>query len=295
MNLNECIHLFLDRYKATTRESYDYCLRFLVDHIGGLRDVQDITKTDIIRFSNALYARDDWAPATKQKHVKAIKAFFNWLVDMEFIDRNPANKTLMRKKLDRAIDRHKAMTDEELEKILDYAKWKPRDYALILFLADTGCRAGGAAGLRVDDVDFSKREATVTEKGDKSRQVAFGFQCSMALRKWLLMRPDHAGEYVFSRTIEPIKADNVSLIVRRCCKAVGIRSLGAHSLRHRKGHQLADARIAPSIAATALGHSDPVVTVAHYFPADWSSAKSALDELVVDNQMNNIILMEKRG
>lgn len=293
MLLHEAIDLFLDRYKPTTRESYAYCLSELANHIGLKRDVTDIKKADMVRFSNALYGREDWAPATKQKNIKAVKAFFNWLVDMEFIDKNPAHKTLRRKKLQRSISRDKAMTDEELEKILDYAKWKPRDYALILFLADTGCRAGGAAGLKVDDLDLIKLEAVVTEKGDKTRRVAFGHTCAIAIRRWLLKRPLNAGDYVFSKSGEPILADNISLIVRRACKAVGVRSLGSHSLRHRKGHQLADARIAPSIAATALGHTDPAITVAHYYPSDWASARDALQELVVESP--NKIIQIKRG
>lgn len=295
MILDDAIQLFLDRYKATTRESYAYCLRNLTDYVGSKRNISEISNSDIVRLSNALYSREDWSPATVQKNIKAIRAFFNWLEDMEFIDKNPAKKTLRRQKLERSISRDKAMTDEELELILDYAKWKPRDYALILFLADTGCRAGGAAGLKVGDLDLSNREATVTEKGNKTRKVAYGINCAMALRLWLLKRSFDAGNFVFSKNGKPIKPDNVSLIVRRACLAVGVRSLGSHSLRHRKGHQFADARVAPSIAATALGHTDPTITVTYYYPSDWASAKNALNELTVNDQIDNIIAMERHG
>ncbi|MCB0079217.1 MAG: hypothetical protein KDD73_17590, partial [Anaerolineales bacterium] len=41
---------------------------------------------------------------------------------------------------------------------------------------------------------------------------------------------------------------------------------------------LADARVAPSIAATALGHTSIQTTLDHYYPGDWESAEKALRE-----------------
>ena len=79
-----------------------------------------------------------------------------------------------------------------------------------------------------------------------------------------------------------MKPENVSLIIRRAAQLAGVRVLSSHSLRHRKGHQLADSRIAPSIAATVLGHSDVVITLQHYYPADWESAEQAMRELMTD-------------
>jgi integrase len=115
-----------------------------------------------------------------------------------------------------------------------------------------------------------------------------GEDCVNAIKQWLFKRTLQS-EYVFSRKRTPLQSAQVGQIVRRACLAAGVRSLGSHSLRHRKGHQLADSKIAPSIAATALGHSNVHVTLEHYYPADFESAEEALRELVTDTSKKTII------
>lgn len=280
MLLADAITLFLGEYKPSTRASYSYELRRMADHIGPKRDITELSPALLTEYHQRLRSAG-YSVGTVCKHVKTMKSFFNWAVRLELIERSPA-RTLHQPKPARYVERDKAMTDEELEAILDYTRYKYRDHALILFLADTGCRVGGAAGLRLQDLYLDTLSAQVTEKGDKTRFVVYGPACARALRVWLLKRKGQRGEYVFSRDGHRMTTYNLSQAIRRACKAVGIRVLSAHSLRHRKGHQLADAHVAPSIAATALGHSDPVITLHHYYPADWESAERELRKLVAE-------------
>lgn len=293
MKLEKAVQLFLLQYpnKATHR-AYRCVLQQLVEALDGQTSVKSLTPADLLAYSVELMQRN-YADATKMKHIKSLKTFFNWLVEMEVIDRSPAKK-LPCQRPPRRISREKAMTDAELEKLLDYVKWKPRDHALILFLADTGCRAAGAAGLQVKDLDLTAAQATVREKFNKERIVFFGAECARALRVWLLKKG--RGDYVFSRTERPLSADNLSHLVRRNCVRAGIRSLGSHSLRHRKGHQFADARIAPSIAATALGHENVTITLEFYYPTDYDSAARALQELAITPPLPaNVIKLRRSG
>lgn len=281
MKLQAAINLFLDSYpNAGTRRAYAQAVEQLCNVVLPQTEVNHVLPVHLVKFSQYVEEKS-WKPATKRKMIKGVKAFFNWLVKYDVIDKSPA-RAIKTKRLQTYISRDKAIAERELKEVIDYVRYKPRDYALIMFLADTGCRAGGAAGLRVDDIDFDHLTATVTEKGDKTRQVAFGQDTANALRAWLLHRPTSAGAYVFSRNQRPLSSPSISVIVRRACKKVGVRSLGSHSFRHRKGHQLADNKVAPSIAATALGHADPIVTLQNYYPADWASAEQALRELVLE-------------
>lgn len=287
MELNRAIELFLDNQRPTTRESYKTVLHRLVGFLGPDRELDDIKPTHLIEYQHALERRH-YAVATYNKHIKTIKTLFNWLVKIEELERSPA-RPLRRKRQPMYITRDKAMTDEELAKLLDHALnhprktflYRTRDYALILFLADTGCRIGGAAGVRVEDVDLEHGRAKVVEKGDKTRPVYFGKLCAIAIARLMLARPRGATAYLFSTGTEPMKADNISLMIRRMCKQLGMRVLSGHSLRHRKGHQFADERVAPSVAATALGHSSPVITLQHYYPADWATAEKFLELFAV--------------
>lgn len=77
--------------------------------------------------------------------------------------------------------------------------------------------------------------------------------------------------------------------MRRACYSLRkqgyeIRTLSAHSFRHRKGHQFADARINPSVAATALGHESVLTTLQHYYPDDWETAAEAMEEFALKRE-----------
>lgn len=284
MELEQAIELFLGEHKASTREAYSQGLRPMMAWMGPKKDLTEVRPELLIEYFQMVVKKRGYAPATEQKHIKSVKVFFNWCIKLDLLITSPA-KMVKGKRLSGAVDRHKAMTDEELVTLLDTLRFKPRDYALVMFLADTGCRRGGAVGLRMKDIDWNALVAVVTEKGEKTRKVAFGEKCAAALSSWLWYRSEHytlKGEYIFTRDGLPMHASNISLMMRRACKVAGLRSLSSHSLRHRKGHQLADARVAPSIAATALGHDDPQITLKYYYPKDWESAEKALRGLMTN-------------
>jgi integrase len=96
----------------------------------------------------------------------------------------------------------KGITLEDLQKLLRAAEESmcpERDRALLLFLADTGCRVGGLVGLTLADLNVRRRWALVTEKFNKSRSVFFSEVTAEALRDWLEVRLewDIGGDWVF--------------------------------------------------------------------------------------------------
>lgn len=284
MELGKAIELFLGEFIPTTRKSYTFPLRLMCGWVGEAKDLTAVKPEMLIEYFQVVIKPRSYADATHHKHVKTIKTFFNWCVKVKLLESSPAS-VIRNKRLRTAIGRDKAMTDEELLKLLEVVKHKPRDFALIMFLADTGCRRGGVVGLRMEDIDWSALTAKVTEKGNKERKVAFGDACSKAIRSWIAYRSQRyaiTGVYVFTRHGEKMHANNVSLMIRRACKLAGIRVRSAHSLRHRKGHQLSDAGISPSVGAVVLGHEDPKITLEHYYRKDWDSAEKAFRLLTTD-------------
>lgn len=282
VNLRAALDVFLDQYdNPRTRRAYADSLDPLVDAVGNGRPFAHITSLDLQTYVGKL-RRKDYSPATINKHIKAIKVFCNWAVRSGILTGSPA-VAIKSSRPPRQIDRDKAMHDDELEKILEYAKHvTPRTYALILFLADTGCRAGGASGLRVRDIDLDRKTADVVEKGNKKRPVFFGQVCADAIRRWLIKREIwDADSYVFGVNGEKTSPVALSQAIRRACKLVGARSLGSHSLRHRKGHQLADERVAPTVAALVLGHENVNTTLNSYYPQDYGRAEEAVRALTV--------------
>lgn len=294
--LQKIIELFLGEYRESTRRSYRSILYRLRDFIGSARPVDQVSSEHLIEYMQSVDARPTvTSPATYNKHVKTIRTFFNWCIRAGFIQPPGPARVLKIKRQQKAIGREKAMPEHLYERLLDFAKWSPRYHALVLFLGDTGCRIGGAAGLRWSHIDFDQHAAIVEEKGKAPRPVFFGTDCAKALRRWQTQCTYRDGDYVFSQHGHRLTNDSLGQLFKRICQRSGIGTWGPHSLRHRKGHQLADSKVAPSLAAKALGHERIITTLEYYYPEDWVRVQKEMDKLAHKNDPGNIIPIERQS
>lgn len=280
LTLERAIDLFLKEHISTTARTYNYTLRGMKDYIGPSRPLAKVEPSDVIEYVQSIKERETVkSSATINKHIKTIRTFFNWCLKSGLLTGiNPA-LGLRRQRQQTAISREKAMPEAVYEEVLAYARWTPRYHALVLFLGDTGCRIGGAAGLRWSDVDFETRTAVVTEKMEKTRPVFFGGEAAAALRRWKQQHTGTRGDYVFQRDGQQMTNGSLGQLFERICRRAVGKGWGPHSLRHRKGHQLADSRVAPSLASKALGHSNVMTTLAFYYPEDWERVQAEMDKL----------------
>lgn len=284
MKLSEAVAVFLSQYKPVTRRSYMYNLRDMVNFIGD-KPLESINFVHIAEYSDELDSRNYKSVYTWNKYIKTMKVFFNFCVSRKWIAESPAGVMRMRR-IKQSVPKDKAISDDDVSQLLVYTQFQPKAHALVLFLADTGCRATGVSNLEVADIDFEKLEAVVTEKG-KTRTVGFGPVCAQALKDWIAKRPPYGKDFVFpgdkERRGKAMLPSSASQIVRRCCREVGIKPRGTHAFRHRKGHQMADSKVAPSVAKTVLGHSNVSITMTHYYPDDWDRARRVLNDLAVSS------------
>jgi site-specific recombinase XerD len=253
MTLREAIDMWLSQHIATTRESYSRPIIYMMNLVGGDLKLEDITPANMVRYSRYIMDRDDYAIKTKEKHIKTTKTFFNWCLKMDFLDKSPA-RVLKTPKVPRRITRDKAMDDSDLETLLAYLASDQsiegvRNYALVKFIADTGCRASGAASLQFANLFLDELYAVVTEKG-KARKVAFTPEGAHALRVWIIRRPlrtasADAAKYVFislRKKYKKMTSDYIGTILFRLKQYIErdweyeIRRNNPHSMRHRIGH-----------------------------------------------------------
>lgn len=295
MNLHDVIKCFLStRPNSNTRATYGYSLERMLAYVGN-RPIANITPFDLMSYISNLAKTDGTplSPHSVNKEIKTCRVFFNWCIKTGLIPTSPMSPVTYHP-TPRRIDRDKAMPDDDLTTIIttlrEMRMW--RELALIMFLADTGCRAGGVAGLRLADLNLANGTAYVTEKGDKQRLVAYGDETASALTHWLSKRTGIT-DYVFQKGKRLFTSEAVGMMVRRCCILADVPPRQSHSLRHRKGHQLADAGIAPSVAATALGHDSIMTTLKSYYPHDDARALRALRGLSLGDdtipQKDNIV------
>lgn len=292
MKLKEALSLYLLVDRAPqTRQTYEKFLRRFVTAIGPERQLDSITPQDIADFVHEMQQRtikyeghsrhpvvnEPLSRTTVHKNVKMIKGFFKWCVDRGYLSESPAD-FLVNKRPVRPLGQGKACTDEELELLLAAARFKPRDLALLTLLAESGCRAGEAAKLKLADLELDHLSAIVVGKGDIRRRIYFGEDAAQALRAWLEQRLEVAHNYVFVslRDGQPLTPRAVTEIIRRLSETAGLkRLLGAHSLRHRVGLIFARERVAPRVTQFYLGHANITTTLEYYQDVDESDLRMA--------------------
>lgn len=276
---------------ATTHRWYSGRINQFMAWYGYSRPITNITVQTIRAYRDHLVARKIRWPNHKYRpsansglsqytihgHLRAIKRFFSWLVEEDILPANPSAKiTIHRNHGDKPP---KAITRRNLRKmIITAANRSSRDLAILLFMADTGCRIGGLASLKLPDLDIDGRSAYVTEKGNKTRQVYFTSQIAYeAMDQWINDRPRCNHEYVFvaKKGKKPLKTTGIRQVIKSIALSAKVRGFAnPHSFRHGKARELLREGADLATVSQILGHEGVAVTADFY--ARWT--KSELQE-----------------
>lgn len=152
-----------------------------------------------------------------------------------------------------------ALTEAQVKRLLDACECQ-RETALVLFMLDTGCRAGEVCALTVTDVDTTTGAVQVEHaKGGKRRTVYIGARARRAVIRYLLSRDDATGPLFPSATTGAHLTPNGLLqALRRIGKAAGV-DCTCHVFR--RSFALMALRNGMDIRrlAALMGHSDLTV------------------------------------
>lgn len=263
--------LSLDRSPHTTYQ-YTLVLGRLVAAIGPERDVALIRYEDLADYLAGL-KRKGLKPSTREGYLAVIRSFFSWCVRRGYLDKSPTKDLRVRLPRDQ-LHQPRAVPPEELRRMIEYARvtGQRRNYAIMLFLADTGARVGGLVSMTISKLDLGDLCALIIEKGNKPHMALFSETTADALRDWLQWRPRVGHDYVWTGQgpdYAPLKRGAVAAVVRRLARRTGAsRAWGPHSIRHAVGHAYAKAGIPVTVTQQKLGHSTPLITMQSYYPDD---------------------------
>lgn len=216
------------------------------------------------------------AQNTLRGYVRAARTWFKWLKKMKLIQEDiytdfdlPAYVQIPRS----------GISEDHRDTLLTAAQGNPRDYAILRFLASTGCRLGGCASLTMDRLSLKNHKAIVTEKGrggqNKYRSVYFDAETAHALARYLVARPETAIPTVFLEFVrggknparaglQPITGHAIYQMIKRYAKPLSIPLANPHSWRHGYARGAIRRGIPLSSLAQILGHSSEQVTADIY-------------------------------
>jgi site-specific recombinase XerD len=142
-----------------------------------------------------------------------------------------------------------------------------RDYAVLVTLLRLGLRAGEAASLTLEDIDWRAGQITVHGKGRREERLPLPADAGEAIAAYLTRgRPVTRCREVFVRAVAPVgplSRGGISFIVRRACRRAGIAEVGAHRLRHTAACEMAEAGVPLTEIGQVLRHHN-LASTANY-------------------------------
>ena len=199
-------------------------------------------QTEVRRWENHSGIHDDkrLSAYSVQGYARTIKAFWSWLMDEDYITRNPMANLKLPKTPRKVIN---TFSQEQIQRILNCIDKKSshgyRNYVIILLLLDTGIRLSELINLRINDIDFIQSCILVKGKGNKERIVPFGSQVRRTLRRYIMhFRPEPDSpvteEVFLTEDGLPLKSRAIQSMLLRLSKKAkisGVR-LNPHQFRH---------------------------------------------------------------
>lgn len=139
---------------------------------------------------------------------------------------------------------------------------------MMMLLWRCGMRAGEAARLGLDDIDWRGGEIVVSGKGPKIERLPLPVDVGEALTSWLRRaRPSTAvGRSVFVRVVAPhraLSATGVSQAVFAAGQQAGLGCVRAHRLRHSAASAMLAAGATLPEVGQVLRHQRVLTTAIH--------------------------------
>lgn len=210
---------------------------FEFSHSRAINEVHQITPTHIRH--HLLYLEDtNHNPGGRHAAYRAIRAFLLWYEDEVEPENwsNPIRKVKAPRVPEEPLEPVKFDTVSQL---LDTCKSDTflgvRDKAILLFLLDTGVRAGELLSINLDDVNQARGEILIRHsKGKRPRNVYIGRHTKRALRKYLNRRvDDNPALWVTHPRYDSIRLyyDGLREIIIRRAKQANVEAPTLHDFR----------------------------------------------------------------
>ena len=248
-----------------TRAAYIGDLKRFIDWFEGssghLFGPAAVTTLDLAEYRGWLQ-RSGKKPASVNRALAAIRAFFDYARDAGLVEASPAVKLRRvgeEPRAPRSLDRRQQQALARA--VQKYGSL--RDQAVITLLLHTGLRVSELAGLKPEDV---RREGSVwvlvvrAGKGNKRREVPLNDTAKGIMERLL---KETTGDLFASRKHGPLSVRAVQRMLNKYARIAGLENVTPHVLRHTFAKNLIDMGESIDRVAALLGHAN-LNTTARY-------------------------------
>lgn len=236
--------------------------------------VEEVTPADVREYRGWLQAVKRAGAATVRRHLMALRQYCRWGVAAGRIEKDPTVRVKAPREETLSpgwlTKQEQYRLVREAERVVGAAdtptrrRLAVRDWALVVFLLNTGLRIAEACALTLEDVQIGERSGWATVrggKGNKSRRVPLNAEVRRALRAWLEEREGGLGA-VFDLT-----PSGAYRRIAEMGRRAGVE-VHPHTLRHTLAKNLVDAGVGLHEVAALLGHSSLNTTRVYLTPGE---------------------------
>lgn len=195
----------------------------------------------------------------RRSKIFAIKNFFDYLCDNGYLSTNPCDNIKL-PALSKEIS-VVSLTEDEINKVKEKIinsndpHWK-RDLAIFTIGIRTGLRIASIIEMNVDDINWEEKFITVTEKGNKKREVYFGKDTKKVIFDWIIERgaPETKALFINDKG-ERITYTSPYKMIKKYTKDIN-KNITCHKMRSTCGTNLYEKTGDIYLVADVLGHKN---------------------------------------
>ncbi len=271
--------------------------------------VEEVTKDDIRAYLDYLAVERANSGVTRARKLAAIKSFFNYLVENEGLEANPAASV----KSPKIPEKEPVyLSEEECLRFLQIIAQKARpqvrerDMAIAMLLLHTGLRVSELTNLKFSNVDLERSQIKITRKGSKEQYLHLNGEAVSVLVNYLhsypydrrlprfarndrgemarndggLLPQAQNGRFFVGTKGQNLNRTYVYSVVRRYLELAGINKdkQGPHLLRHTFCTRLHQKGVSPFVIKELAGHKS-LNTTMRYIKIENKEQSEALDRL----------------
>lgn len=201
--MSDYIKRFASRTASTKVNYVRKVLEFLAfvkaDGRYDIENIESVAKIKTSYINGYMESINNLAPVTRANKLAAIKDFFDFLCEDEYIEVNPCSR-VKPPKVEENIH-VVSMTPEEISHVKDRVKngfaeetdlektrrekWRSRDLAIVTLGCSTGLRVSSITEINLEDIDFDNNVITVVVKGNKTRECIVGNNTMDVIKSWI--------------------------------------------------------------------------------------------------------------
>lgn len=257
--------LELNNFSTKTIKTYRNNLLQLIRHLNSMdiTNIEDIAPLHIKQFI-AFKRENNCSAVYINNLLKCYRPFFNWCIDMEYIEVNPMTKI---KNLKAPKPIIQTFTESESKAMMEYYKGSDflsiRNKTIVTLLFESGIRANELCNITIRDL--CSNYIIINGKGNKQRIAPISMQLLKQLNKYMRYRSrefEQPNDWLFlSRNNNKLTVEILEVIIRDC--GVNVRKeirCSPHTIRHYYAQKQILNKIDIYRLSLLLGHNSVEVT-----------------------------------